>query len=254
MRGVLIGRYPAFDDGLIGTYTSFIKARLRYHLVESYLQISSASLRKISRSTEAARLAVYLALALRRYGAIYWLSRYEANRYIRALATWPTLAGIVAEIDGQMSDELSATVFNRAVYNYLTTPGCGLLETADPILARNAIASLGRDQFMVRASDLARWRSGELDSTEPVFDLHDLAHQLTSCLDPSLYANKYMPGLACLPAHLRRLVTSPHISDDRAIPFSDGTVFTEFLNGLFVQGGAETDDTLVVGKLAGSLA
>jgi hypothetical protein len=215
-----------------------LKARLKTRLVEAALARVPSPYADEPLWPE----ALYVALAARRYGVIYWLSRSEAQAQIEACHGNARFRQVIIQADLSLSG-LAETIVNHAVVRHLTSSEVRLQVTSAALLAPQTIASTGRDDYLVRTTDLVGWHTGALDRASALFDLHDFAHQLCAAHSPQLFGNKYYPALAALPGVDRRLVTSPNRNSAKGSPFADGLVFSEVLNGMFYDTWSETQDS-----------
>lgn len=226
-----------------------LKARLKRELTqEALLQIPSPLQDQVLWGE-----ALYIAVAARRYGVIYWLSRKEAKACVARCHREPEFRALILRADRALG-ERSDRIIDQAVLRYLSSPFNRLQTTTASVLAPHAIASTGRDEFLVRTSDLVGWHTGLLDRVSGVFDLHDFAHQLCAAINPRLFGNKYHPALARLSVAQRQLVTSPNRNTGAGSPFTDGLVFSELLNGLFVDAWRRSENSEdIVGIMAETL-
>jgi len=110
------------------------------------------------------------------------------------------------------------------------------LRFSSVLVPERAIAAIRDTVLGVRKSDFGdRVPRDSFDASTPLYDLHDFAHLTTATLCPRLYGNKYFDCLFHLPNHFRRLIQSPGLRTEYAVPRSDGLIFSELLTTLFRQ-------------------
>ncbi len=221
--------------------------------VQAHLRASLADLR---RSEEGARVAsanagpVLRAAEATRYGAIYWMTKHEAQA--------ARLDGTAR--DARLLDEYGAwfeeggrlhVLWAGAVARFLRDSERRHVIT-DRFVPVEGFQPLGQGAVCVREADRdLLMESAGLASA--CLDLHDFAHQAAASLCPELYGNRFHTvAFRQLPAQLTDLVAG--FESLRTPQHADGTLFGVFLSHLFSSlVDLREPERLIVDRLAAAI-
>ncbi|KAF2664392.1 hypothetical protein BT63DRAFT_465241 [Microthyrium microscopicum] len=172
------------------------------------------------------------AISAQKYDIIYLASRGDCRDDLLPILK----AGlhVFNKIDAFLNTDFNVIrIINYAVHEYVQDE----IMTVDhpgELIPPRAIASIGFNHVAVRQQDFDV-KSTQLSMvTEPLWDLHDFAHQVTASLASHLYGSSYFSHLAKLQPSLTALIRSPGLRTSSPKPvFSDGVVFSELLTNLY---------------------
>jgi hypothetical protein len=182
-----------------------------------------------------------LAAQATRYGAVYWLTRYDAER---ALLVGECQDGGLLNAFGEWFEQTDVLhrLWHAAVKCFIVHgPRRRVLD--DRYVPPGGFQPLGGDGICLRRVDLADLL-GDASQTK-VFDLHDFAHQAAASLSGELYGNRlHSAAFAGLPEQLIDLVAG--FASTRTPQHSDGTVFAGYLGHLFNEHGHYRDPEWII--------
>jgi hypothetical protein len=180
-------------------------------------------------------------ISVHKYGVIYLANRSESTASFYPLYTAHIC--LADQIDAFLYNQSNGIrAINYAVHKWINNSK-NQIEYPPKLVPPNAISSIGKRHFAVRACDF-KHSSSELflEDTSVLWDLHDFAHQTTACLSKELYGSKYFSHLIHLPLRATALIRSPGMRTTGKGPrMSDGIIFSELLTGLFT---AEVDSVI----------
>jgi hypothetical protein len=190
-----------------------------------------------------------LALRTHQYGRNYLLSRHEARTIDPNFLS--ENRDTILRASDLLADGLGNRIFNYAIDEWVQSSR-RKVDVVSRLVPPAGIASISRDHIAVRHGDFFEFAPAERlrDSSVALFDLHDFAHQACATLSSELYGSKYFTSLVKLPKELTSLITSENADNGRAIPFSDGLVFSWLLVPIYDRLGARLGPDQCVNAIA----
>jgi hypothetical protein len=172
------------------------------------------------------------AISVQKYGVLYLAARWECQELF--LTTVESNQHLFTEVIAFLSHNDNAVrAINYGVHQ-LVKSSSFTVDYQTRLVPPNAISAIGVSHIAVRAKDFERESICMLDSSSPIWDLHDFAHLSAASVSPNLYGSKYFTHLVKLPSKLTALIRSPKMKTaEPDPPYSDGVVFSELLTPLF---------------------
>jgi hypothetical protein len=170
------------------------------------------------------------ALLTKKYGRIYFISRYEA----RMLLEQPLNSNDLSFVDRMLSaPEATNAIFNYGILSYLHSVVATIRFPPFKIPAF-CVHSAAKDIIFVNEHDFVRFRPDEIFEVPiALYDLHDFSHRACTLLNEELYSAKYFSQTFIgLPSRLKRLIRDPHFATSDALEHSDSLVFRELSLGI----------------------
>jgi hypothetical protein len=171
------------------------------------------------------------ALLTKRYGRIYFISRYEAGVL---LDRSPNISEI-SFVDGLLKTPgTTNAIFNYGILCYLHSAPSAI-RFAPFKIPGFCIHCAARDTLFVNEQDFVRYTPDKVfDVQTALYDLHDFSHCACTLLNEELYGAKYFSQTFIgLPSRLKKLIRDPHFAASNALEHSDSLVFRELSLGIF---------------------
>jgi len=227
--------YPDFSNyAKIAQIVRDLKEGIYRHLLEgiSFFIAQTGLTSRFRLPLSEPEIDVWLAALLtKRYGRIYFISRYEA----RMLLVQPPNSSDLSFVDGLLKTPGTANaIFNYGILSYLNSVASAIRLSPFKIPGF-CIHSAAKDILFVNEQDFVRYTPDRVfEVRTALYDLHDFSHRACTLLNEELYSAKYFSqAFIGLPSRFKRLVRDPHFATKDALEHSDSLVFRELSLGIF---------------------